>query len=582
MTKSKHTKKALLMSVLSMLVCMAMFVGSTFAWFTDSVTSGKNKIVAGNLDIELNYQNASMTSFAEVKADTENLFVTQEGTAILWEPGAVAVAYLEIKNAGSLALKYKLSVDAKDTVVGADGAALSKVLETAVVEIDKAEVGTYDRAKALEKVKAAGAESVLTYVKEDRMTAKDETVYLAMIVYFPEEVGNEKDGLVYNRKDVELKTELSLNLVATQTPYESDSFDENYDENAIYGDPWDGETVDSAWFDAEQTVFKLNKPEQLAGLAELVNGGTTFEGKTITLTENISLGDKEWTPIGDRTHAFMGTFDGDGHTISGIAMTRHWFENDTGLFNSILNATICDLKVDGLVKIVNPESSKDVGPGGSVVGGICAMAGNSTIERCTNSIDFDMTGMSIGNWNYYNCYTGGICGVGANILSDELTGRTEINDCLNEGNFVAKAKYGDVQTVPFMGGITTMTDCKHIFVNNAVNVGAFDIQGIEEEEQWALYHGVVALRGCDNWEECMPWDGEAYTTIKEVHRRGTETWYSSTLVPYLDAYDEDCLIDNPHNVVTSAEDMAKQETFVGFDFENVWELTNGKYPTLRK
>ena len=232
MTKSKHTKKALLMSVLSMFVCMAMLVGSTFAWFTDSVTSGKNKIVAGNLDIELNYQNASMTSFAEVKANTTDLFVTPEGAEILWEPGAVAVSYLELKNAGSLALKYKLSVDAKDTVVGEDGAALSQVLKTAVVEIDKAEVGTYDRAAALEKVKAADAESILTYAKEDRMTAKDETVYLAMIVYFPEEVGNEQDGMVYNRKDVELKTELSLNVAATQTPFESDSFGENYDEKA--------------------------------------------------------------------------------------------------------------------------------------------------------------------------------------------------------------------------------------------------------------------------------------------------------------------------------------------------------------
>jgi len=52
-----------------------------------------------------------------------------------------------------------------------------------------------------------------------------------MIVYFPEEVGNEKDGMVYNRKDVELKTELSLNLAATQTPFESDSFGENDDES---------------------------------------------------------------------------------------------------------------------------------------------------------------------------------------------------------------------------------------------------------------------------------------------------------------------------------------------------------------
>ena len=55
MTNSKNTKRALLASVLSVVLCCAMLVGSTFAWFTDSVTSGKNQIVAGNLDVELEY-----------------------------------------------------------------------------------------------------------------------------------------------------------------------------------------------------------------------------------------------------------------------------------------------------------------------------------------------------------------------------------------------------------------------------------------------------------------------------------------------------------------------------------------------
>ena len=309
MTKSKHTKKALLMSVLSMFVCMAMLVGSTFAWFTDSVTSGKNKIVAGNLDIELNYQNASMTSFAEVKANTTDLFVTPEGAEILWEPGAVAVSYLELKNAGSLALKYKLSVDAKDTVVGEDGAALSQVLKTAVVEIDKAEVGTYDRAAALEKVKAADAESILTYVKEDRMTAKDETVYLAMIVYFPEEVGNEKDGMVYNRKDVELKTELSLNLAATQTPFESDSFGENYDENAKK-DMMTGVSIqgiagyENVLFPSVQEAYAAISPviERLGGLGQEIPVGANLEEQNANFDAVYNKeGNITWTIYGEQT-----------------------------------------------------------------------------------------------------------------------------------------------------------------------------------------------------------------------------------------------------------------------------------------
>ncbi len=52
MTKHKSPKRAWLMSVISMLMCCAMLIGTTFAWFTDTVTSGKNIIKAGNLDVE--------------------------------------------------------------------------------------------------------------------------------------------------------------------------------------------------------------------------------------------------------------------------------------------------------------------------------------------------------------------------------------------------------------------------------------------------------------------------------------------------------------------------------------------------
>lgn len=45
---SKSTKRALLVSALSLVVCLAMLVGTTFAWFTDTATTGVNKIVSGN------------------------------------------------------------------------------------------------------------------------------------------------------------------------------------------------------------------------------------------------------------------------------------------------------------------------------------------------------------------------------------------------------------------------------------------------------------------------------------------------------------------------------------------------------
>ena len=66
MIQTKNTKRALLISILSVLVCCAMLIGITFAWFTDSVTSGNNTIVAGNLDVELYHTSASVTEEEKV------------------------------------------------------------------------------------------------------------------------------------------------------------------------------------------------------------------------------------------------------------------------------------------------------------------------------------------------------------------------------------------------------------------------------------------------------------------------------------------------------------------------------------
>ena len=101
---SKNTKRALLTSVLAMAVCLAMLVGSTFAWFTDTATTGINKIQSGNLDVELEYSK----DFAEWKKVDNTTKVFEESTE--WEPGRTEIVYLRVKNAGNLALKYTLGL----------------------------------------------------------------------------------------------------------------------------------------------------------------------------------------------------------------------------------------------------------------------------------------------------------------------------------------------------------------------------------------------------------------------------------------------------------------------------------------
>ena len=100
MNNKRATKRALLTSVMALVMCVVMLVGTTFAWFTDTASTGVNKIQAGNLDVELEYKAPGTEVFA---AATENTKVFKDGA--LWEPGHVEYVVLKIRNAGDLALK---------------------------------------------------------------------------------------------------------------------------------------------------------------------------------------------------------------------------------------------------------------------------------------------------------------------------------------------------------------------------------------------------------------------------------------------------------------------------------------------
>ena len=101
----KKTLKSFGLSLTSLILCFSMLLGTTYAWFTDTVTSANNIIQAGNLDVELEYLDAA----GNWQSVTEQTNVFQENT--LWEPGHTEVVYLKISNKGSLALKYRLGVN---------------------------------------------------------------------------------------------------------------------------------------------------------------------------------------------------------------------------------------------------------------------------------------------------------------------------------------------------------------------------------------------------------------------------------------------------------------------------------------
>ena len=102
-------------------------------------------------------------------------------------------------------------------------------------------------------------------------------------------------------------------------------------------------TPNTEWYDAQFAIFDITTPEQLAGLASLVNSGTDFSGVKIYLDTDIDLGFYEWIPIGNATYAFNGSFDGDGHTISGLKINAG--TDYVGLFGNV-SGKICNFNIE--------------------------------------------------------------------------------------------------------------------------------------------------------------------------------------------------------------------------------------------
>lgn len=229
MTNKHSTKKALFTSVLSLLLCFSMLLGTTFAWFTDSVTSANNVIVAGNLDVELYYQVEGQSDWTRVDEDT-NVFKKDA----LWEPGHTEVIKLKVVNAGTLALKYRLGVNVADETgsVNAKGEEfkLSDYIKYGIV--DGAQTYTRDEAVAAVDASATAlnaeyqSEFIVLEAKNDGDT--DEKI-VTMVVYMPTAVGNEANA---KTGEAVPTIYLGLNVFATQATVEKDSFDEKYDKDA--------------------------------------------------------------------------------------------------------------------------------------------------------------------------------------------------------------------------------------------------------------------------------------------------------------------------------------------------------------
>lgn len=218
MTTKKSAKRALISSILIMAMCFTMLVGTTYAWFTDSVTSAGNIIKSGTLDVSLKYADGKE---AIANADWKDASTGAIFNYDKWEPGYTEVRHIAIANEGNLALKYKVQI-----VANGDVSNLSDVIDVYYFDpaqqiasrealADETPMGTLTAALAGMDTTASGrlapgAKDVITIALKMRESA-----------------GNEY-------QDLEIGTDFSIVLLATQDTVEEDSFGIDYDANATY------------------------------------------------------------------------------------------------------------------------------------------------------------------------------------------------------------------------------------------------------------------------------------------------------------------------------------------------------------
>ena len=258
MNNSKMTRRALFTSVVAIFVCITMLIGTTFAWFTDSASTAVNKIQAGTLDVQLLDEQGN--SLEGQTLTWKKAAGAPANEAVLWEPGCTyELQPIVIKNAGNLALKYKI------VITGIQGdAELNEAIEWTITNT-----------------------SVTTALDADHPLAAGASDTLTISGHMKESAGNEYQGLSIDG--------IGITVAATQYTYENDSFGNSYDNRAVYEE--DVQVEDQPWheLDAVRTDTVIDgggntyaadyQEVALVGQANITIKGVTFQnGLTIYTT----------------------------------------------------------------------------------------------------------------------------------------------------------------------------------------------------------------------------------------------------------------------------------------------------------
>ncbi len=277
------TKSSLLLSAISLLLCVSMLIGTTFAWFTDSVTSSNNIIKSGTLKVQMEWRDASGA------VGTQTTYKDASSGAIfnseLWEPGYTDAKNIKISNIGTLALKYHLNI-----APTGDVSELAKVIDVFFAEgelIVGRDLTGLTRVGTLADILAG----MPANMSGDLKAEKDVTVTIALKM--KEEAGNEY-------QELSIGSDFAVVLLATQDNVEPDSIDKDYDDIEIpkmsiekvdgvtYGTTIDNDYVMISVDDYTLTSHNVDENVTILGTGDGVNDNDRVFGKNAPL-ESLTL-----------------------------------------------------------------------------------------------------------------------------------------------------------------------------------------------------------------------------------------------------------------------------------------------------
>ncbi len=248
--------------------------------------------------------------------------------------------------------------------------------------------------------------------------------------------------------------------------------------NNTEADVWDG-TVDTSWYNETDTEFTITTAAQLAGLAELVDEGITFAGKTVKLGNDLDLASLHFNPIGHSANgkSFNGTFDGQEHTIFNLYQQSNLDSSNGGW--------LYEGEYYGLFAYTNGATMKDV----TIDGAYISSGRNEAAGLVGNAVNTDFSGITISNTTLiaYNNSAGGV--------ASECYGECSFTDILVDEDTVIGPLWGTYDVS--LGGVVGMikTGNKVSFTDVTVECRLDAINDVASNYQYWLYRYCGMLIG---------------------------------------------------------------------------------------